>query len=57
VFMLQAMGIETGIDLEKLLKVREIVAAALPDEPLYGFTPDAGLPLGFSSPSVLGEDL
>jgi hydroxymethylglutaryl-CoA lyase len=55
VFMLQAMGIETGIDLEKLLKVREIVQAALPDEPLYGFTPDAGLPLGFSSPSALGE--
>ncbi len=48
VFMLEAMGIETGINLEKLLKVREIVAAALPDEPLYGFTPDAGLPLGFA---------
>ncbi len=48
VFMLQAMGIETGIDLPKLLKVREIVAAALPGEPLYGFTPDAGLPLGFA---------
>ncbi len=48
VFMLQAMGFETGIDLAKLLKVREIVAAALPDEPLYGFTPDAGLPLGFA---------
>jgi hydroxymethylglutaryl-CoA lyase len=49
VFMLEAMGIETGIDLTKLLKVREIVAAALPDEPLYGFTPDAGLPLGFGA--------
>ncbi|QLC26051.1 hydroxymethylglutaryl-CoA lyase [Parasphingopyxis algicola] len=47
VFMLEAMGYETGIDLEKLLKVREIVAEALPGEPLYGFTPDAGLPLGF----------
>jgi hydroxymethylglutaryl-CoA lyase len=47
VFMLQAMGYETGIDLEKLLKVREIIAEALPGEPLYGFTPDAGLPLGF----------
>ena len=47
VFMLQAMGIETGIDLGKLLKVRDIVAGALPGEPLYGFTPDAGLPLGF----------
>ncbi|MGL5837915.1 MAG: hydroxymethylglutaryl-CoA lyase [Sphingorhabdus sp.] len=49
VFMLQAMGIETGIDLPRLLKVREILAAALPGEPLYGFTPDAGLPLGFAS--------
>jgi hydroxymethylglutaryl-CoA lyase len=49
VFMLQAMGCETGIDLPKLLKVREIVAAALPGEPLYGFTPDAGLPLGFAA--------
>lgn len=48
VFMLQAMGYETGIDLLKLLKAREIVAAALPGEPLYGFTPDAGLPLGFA---------
>lgn len=48
VFMLQAMGLETGIDLEKLLKVREIVEAALPGEALYGFTPDAGLPLDFA---------
>lgn len=47
VFMLQAMGIDIGIDLEKLLKVRTIIADALPGEPLYGFTPDAGLPLGF----------
>jgi len=47
VFMLEAMGIDTGIDLTKLLKVRDIVAEALPGEPLYGFTPDAGLPLGF----------
>ena len=48
VFMLQAMGLKTGIDLPKLLEVRKIVADALPGEPLYGFTPDAGLPLGFA---------
>jgi hydroxymethylglutaryl-CoA lyase len=48
VFMLEAMGISTGIDLPKLLKVRKILADALPGEPLYGFTPDAGLPLGFA---------
>ena len=46
VFMLDSMGLRTGIDLEALLKVRELVAAALKDEPLYGFVPDAGLPLG-----------
>lgn len=47
VFMLEAMGIDTGIDLDKLMAVREIVRAAVPTEELYGFTPDAGLPLGF----------
>lgn len=49
VFMLHAMGYETGIDLPRLLKVREVIAAALPGEPLYGFMPDAGLPLGFAA--------
>lgn len=49
VFMLNSMGLETGIDLEKLLKVRQIVAAALPGEPLYGFTPDAGLTLDYAT--------
>jgi hydroxymethylglutaryl-CoA lyase len=47
VWMLESMGLRTGIDLEKLLAVREIVRAALPGEPLYGFIPDAGLPKGF----------
>jgi len=47
VFMLEAMGLHTGIDLARLLDVRRILHEALPDEPVYGFTPDAGLPLGF----------
>lgn len=42
VLMLNSMGLETGIDLERLLGVRAILAEALPGEPLYGFTPDAG---------------
>jgi len=54
VFMLESMGLRTGIDLPKLLAVRRIVAEALPGEALYGFTPDAGLPLGFS-PATGGE--
>jgi hydroxymethylglutaryl-CoA lyase len=48
VFMLEAMGLSTGIDLQRLMEVRAIVRAALPNEALYGHTPDAGLPLGFS---------
>lgn len=49
VFMLESMGIDTGIDLARLLEVRRILKAALPEEPLYGFTPEAGLPLGFTA--------
>ncbi len=51
VFMLEAMGLDTGIDLPKLLAIRTILRDALPGEPLYGFTPDAGLPLGFRQSS------
>ncbi|MEO0996080.1 MAG: hydroxymethylglutaryl-CoA lyase [Pseudomonadota bacterium] len=47
VFMLEAMGVNTGIDIERLLAVRDILERCLPGEPLYGFTADAGLPLGF----------
>jgi len=52
VFMLEAMGFSTGVDLEKLLKVRDILAQALPGEELYGYLPAAGMPLGFSSSSA-----
>ncbi len=48
-FMLSAMGLDTGIDLEALFAVRKILVAALPEEPLYGFSAQAGLPLGFRS--------
>ena len=47
VFMLESMGLSTGIDLGALIEVRELVRAALPGVELHGFTPDAGLPLGY----------
>jgi hydroxymethylglutaryl-CoA lyase len=47
VFMFEAMGVDTGIDLEALFGAREILAQALPEEPIYGHTPAAGLPKGF----------
>ena len=47
VFMLESMGLSTGIDLAALIEVRELVSAALPEVELFGFTPDAGLPIGY----------
>ncbi|MFJ3465390.1 hydroxymethylglutaryl-CoA lyase [Achromobacter spanius] len=44
VFMLQSMGIETGIDLSRLLALREAAAGWLPDQPLHGALWRAGLP-------------
>ena len=51
VFMFEAMGVNTNVDLEALFATRTIVSRGLPDETLYGFTPDAGLPLGFERTS------
>ena len=47
IFMLEAMGLRTGIDLDRLLAVRGILHQGLPEEPVYGFVPDAGLPIGW----------
>lgn len=46
VFMLNSMGLDTGIDLPKLLELRRNVADSLPTEELFGFTAAAGVPLG-----------
>jgi hydroxymethylglutaryl-CoA lyase len=47
VFLFESMGVETGIDLEKLARPREIVARALPEVTLYGAVAKAGLPRNF----------
>ncbi len=47
VFMFEAMGVTTGIDLQKLFAARKVLIAAIPEEPVYGHTPLAGLPKGF----------
>ena len=49
-FMLDAMGMRTGVDLEKLVAVREIVARSLPSTPLHGALARAGLPVNYDSP-------
>ena len=50
VFMFEAMGVDTGVDLHRLMAAREALRAGLPGEPLYGMTPDAGLPKGWERP-------
>ena len=48
VFMFEAMGLATGIDLARLIAARAPLQAGLPGEPLYGMTPEAGLPKGWA---------
>jgi hydroxymethylglutaryl-CoA lyase len=47
VFMFEAMGLRTGIDLERLIAAREPLRAGLPGESVYGMLPEAGLPKGW----------
>jgi hydroxymethylglutaryl-CoA lyase len=47
VFMFEAMGVSTGVDLAALFAARTPLKDGLPGEPLYGMTPEAGLPKGF----------
>ncbi|WP_244816497.1 hydroxymethylglutaryl-CoA lyase [Caballeronia sp. Lep1P3] len=47
-FLLEAMGYDTGVDIDKLVSARAILAEGLPGEALYGHVQDAGLPKGFS---------
>lgn len=47
VFMFEAMGVRTGVNIDKLIAARIPLSAGLPGEPLYGMIADAGLPKGF----------
>lgn len=49
VFMFESMGISTGIDIAILIEARKALRDGLPKEPLYGMTPEAGLPKGWLS--------
>ena len=48
VFMFEAMGVKTSVNIEKLIAARGPLQAGLPGEPLYGMTPEAGLPKGWA---------
>ena len=46
-FMLDSMGLDTGVDLERLIEVRKIVARSLPDIAMQGALAKAGLPRNY----------
>ncbi len=48
VFMFEAMGVRTGVDFLELMAARAPLQAGLPGELLYGMTPEAGLPMGWT---------
>ena len=54
-FMLAGMGIETGIDIERLLALRAKVAGWLDGETLHGTLWRAGLPKSFHPQATLRE--
>ncbi|MDO8455452.1 MAG: hydroxymethylglutaryl-CoA lyase [Burkholderiaceae bacterium] len=47
-FMLASMGVETGVDLDKLLTLRKQLVSWLPDTPTHGTLWRAGLPKSFT---------
>jgi hydroxymethylglutaryl-CoA lyase len=47
VFMFEAMGVSTGIDLDKLMVARKMMVEVLPQEQTYGHFALAGIPKGF----------
>jgi hydroxymethylglutaryl-CoA lyase len=47
VFMFEAMGVRTGVDLDKLMVARRMMVDVLPQEQVYGHFALAGVPKGF----------
>jgi hydroxymethylglutaryl-CoA lyase len=47
VYMFEAMGVSTGVDLDRLMVARRMMVEVLPQEPTYGHFALAGAPKGF----------
>ncbi|MFZ9677845.1 MAG: hydroxymethylglutaryl-CoA lyase [Quisquiliibacterium sp.] len=48
-FMLDSMGLRTGVDLEKLIAIRALVRETLPDIEMHGAIARAGLPVHYKT--------
>ncbi|MCI1029611.1 hydroxymethylglutaryl-CoA lyase [Pantoea dispersa] len=47
VYLLESMGLRTGVNIDRLIMARETLKRGLPGEQLYGFIPDAGVGKNF----------
>jgi hydroxymethylglutaryl-CoA lyase len=52
VYLFEAMGVRTGVNLRALIEARQPLIAGLPGEPLYGMIAAAGVPPGFVAAGV-----
>ena len=55
VFMLEAMGLRTGVNVDALIEARAVLLHGLPGETIYGNVPEVGLPKGFAYASERRE--
>ena len=53
VFLLESMGLRMGMDLPRLLEVREQLQRDLPQEQLYGFVAAAGVPKTYTAAALI----
>ncbi|MBL4721539.1 MAG: hydroxymethylglutaryl-CoA lyase [Alphaproteobacteria bacterium] len=56
VFLMEGAGMKTGVDLDKLVAIREIIAQNLPNETLSGMYAKAGAPKGFTPASSIAAE-
>lgn len=47
VYLLESMGVDTGVDLERLIAARDVLLEGLPGEAVYGYVQNAGVHKGF----------
>ena len=55
VFMLEGMGLRTGVNIDRLIAVRAILKRSLPDVTLQGAISRAKLPRGFHARPIAAE--
>lgn len=56
VFMFEAMGVKTGINLDLLFEARKPLQMGVPSEAIYGMVPEAGVPKGFEPATKWGKN-